>query len=235
MEWLAFAGSVIGGLIGGLFTFFGVKLTLNHQDKQKRSEEFKKQYDERPRLEIKEFKDLDHSDFRTKCDCDCLILKIESVSKKDNVFQFTYDKNALDSKNLCSVEYKFINTGKTEIDGICIVSNYQQTTSLIETEYRELLIENKTLLYEVWAKKRFIKPGDSVSIRICYLKEKVIPCLPTAAVSIYLQDINGNIWHQPLFCPTNETDNSTRIGYEEFKNHRSVKLALECFKNPYLW
>ena len=28
MDWLAFAGSILGGLIGGLFTFIGVRLTI---------------------------------------------------------------------------------------------------------------------------------------------------------------------------------------------------------------
>ena len=35
MDWLAFAGSILGGLIGGLFTFIGVSLTIKHEDKKK--------------------------------------------------------------------------------------------------------------------------------------------------------------------------------------------------------
>lgn len=38
MDWLAFAGSILSGLIGGLFTYFGVRLTLKHEmGKEKRS------------------------------------------------------------------------------------------------------------------------------------------------------------------------------------------------------
>lgn len=235
MEWIAFAGSVLGGLIGGLFTFFGVKLTLSHQDKQKRKEEMKKQYDERPRLELKDFKDFEHSSFRTKDDCDCLLLNIEKISKSDGKFCFSYDERALDKKNLCSVEYKFVNTGKTEIDGVCLVSNHQQTTCLVELEYTNFLIENKTIFYEAWAKKRFIKPGDYVTIRVSYLKDKIINPPISATIGLYMQDINGNLWHQPLFCPTKETDNSNRANYEDFKRLRDVRLSLECFDKPYLW
>ena len=28
MDWLGFAGSIVGGIIGGLFTFLGVKVTI---------------------------------------------------------------------------------------------------------------------------------------------------------------------------------------------------------------
>ena len=42
MDWLSFAGSIIGGLIGGLFTFVGVKLTIRHEDQKKFEEEHKR-------------------------------------------------------------------------------------------------------------------------------------------------------------------------------------------------
>lgn len=40
MDVLAFAGAIIGGLIGGIITFLGVKLTINHE-KNMREEEKK--------------------------------------------------------------------------------------------------------------------------------------------------------------------------------------------------
>ena len=38
MDWLAFAGSILGGLIGGLFTYFGVRLTLKHEKEKEKKE-----------------------------------------------------------------------------------------------------------------------------------------------------------------------------------------------------
>lgn len=35
MDWLAFAGSILGGLIGGLFIYLGVRLTLKHEWEKK--------------------------------------------------------------------------------------------------------------------------------------------------------------------------------------------------------
>lgn len=42
MEWLSFFGSIIGGLIGGLFTYFGVVLTIKQQEKNRKLEEEEK-------------------------------------------------------------------------------------------------------------------------------------------------------------------------------------------------
>lgn len=38
MDWLAFAGSILGGLIGGLFTYFGVRLTLKYEREKEKKE-----------------------------------------------------------------------------------------------------------------------------------------------------------------------------------------------------
>ncbi len=37
MDWLAFAGNILGGLIGGLFTYIGVRLTLNYEKEKERT------------------------------------------------------------------------------------------------------------------------------------------------------------------------------------------------------
>ena len=34
MDWLGFLGSIISGIIGGLFTFLGVKVTIKNDDKE---------------------------------------------------------------------------------------------------------------------------------------------------------------------------------------------------------
>ena len=52
MDWLAFAGSVLGGLISGLFTFIGVRLSISHDEYKRQRERIEKANDEKPRLEI---------------------------------------------------------------------------------------------------------------------------------------------------------------------------------------
>lgn len=234
--WIAFLGSVAGGIIGGLFTFIGVKLTLSHQDNEKRKEALKKDYDTRPRLELKEFKDLGDADVEDSSDLDCIVLRIENVEKDDKGrFHFQYDKNALSEDNLCCVEYTFLNTGGTEIDGICIVSDNPKDTAIFRRKDCPSFIKKEMLSYEAWSDRRFIKPRQQVTVKVCYVKGKVIVPFISSVATIYLQDINGNLWQQPLFCPCMEVENSTRVSYEEFKAKRDIKTALECFENPELW
>lgn len=46
MEWISFARIIIGGLIGGLFTYIGIKLTLSYNmEKESRERKAKKRDD----------------------------------------------------------------------------------------------------------------------------------------------------------------------------------------------
>ena len=56
----------------------------------------------------------------------------------------------------------------------------------------------------------------------------------SASVAIYMEDINGHLWHQPLFCPTNETKNSNRANYKEFrdKTHQLLHAHKLRFIHP---
>lgn len=240
MEWwgtllISIASAVIGALIGGYFTLLADKKKQNHDDLKDRKSELQKEYELRPRLELKKFKDLEHSKIESKSDFECLLLNFKDKKPFGESLFFIYDDKALDKKNLCCVEYEFINTGKTEIDSVYVVSNQPKTTSIIELENREPLIKNGFLHYEALSRKRFIKPGETISIKICYIGGQVIYSPVSSVAAIYMEDINGNLWHQPLFCPTSETENSNRTSRKDFNDNRDVKSAIECFKNPWMW
>ena len=240
MEWwatllISLASAVVSAIVTGFFTLGIERRKQGRIELQKQKEELQKQYEERPRLELKKFKDLEHGKIQSKCDCECLLLNIEKIEDDNGHFLFYYDDKALDLNNLCCVEYIFINTGKTEIDSICVVSTHPRTTSMIELDKRNYLFDYKTINYESWSSKRFIKPGESVSVKICYVKDKVMVSPISAVAAIYMEDINGHLWHQPLFCPTDEMENSNRANYKEFRDNKNVGLALDCFKDPSLW
>ncbi len=239
IEWwgtvlISIASAIVSGIITGLFTLYIERHKQKRQDLQRKKDELQKQYDTRPRLELKQFKDIEHGNVQSKSDCSCILLNFK-VIKKENKRYFLYDERALDLNNLCCVEYDFINTGKTEIESICLVSTHPRTTSMIELEKREFLIKNKTICYEAWSNKRFIKPGETVSIKISYIKNKLVMSPFSASAAIYMEDINGHLWRQPLFCPTDEIENSSRANYKEFRDNRNVGLAIDCFKDQSLW
>lgn len=234
MDWLGFVGSVIGGIIGGLFTFLGVKLTIKHDDEKKMEEEQKKIIEEKPRLEVVEFKEVGKHR-NTKSDMDVICLDIKDVNKTDRRLEFSYDEKALDKNNLVSCEYVLRNTGITEIDSICLISNFPKNMSVIELRNTEFLVNEKILNYEAWSDKRFIKSGEQIKLRVYFIEDQVIAGFLSASLAMYIQDINGSYWHQPLFVPTKETDNSKLSSRKEMKSYSDVESALKCFEGKAYW
>lgn len=238
MEWLAFAGSILGGLIGGLFTFIGVRLTIKHDEKQKHLEELKKADENKPRLEIINATDYEldvEKASKLHADVNAFALKIKSFSEIDGYPLFEYDYSSSE-KDLHCFEFKMKNTGLTEIEDVCITSNLPKDTGLLDYYSKEIYLDNKFLNYEVWSGKRYIKPGSTLKVRIIFPKDKiVVSILGSAIVNIWLRDVNGRVWHQPLFVDRKETEISRLSRPGEFKNARDIDAAIECFKKPYLW
>ena len=229
-------GAVIGALITSVVSWIINKQNLAHADKIEREKLLREEYEKRPRLELKSFKSLSEGDIDSPSDCECLLLKIEGITKKDDRLCFSFDDHSLDTGNLSCVEYVFTNTGKTEISDICLICNQQEDTSIFPLKYRAEYLATKMINYEVWSDKRSIKPGDTTTIKICYIKNKVDDSLlGSAMIGIYMLDINGNYWHQPLFCPNNETDNSNRVSFTDFKHYRDTDLAIKCFLGKEPW
>lgn len=222
---------VAGALAGGLFTLLIERKKSKNSFLVERQKELKDEYDKRPRLEIKEYKDIEEGGIHTDADLNCILLNFDNpIDNNGNLF-FSYDRLALEKDNLCCVEYVFENTGKTEIDDVCLVSTQPHTTSVTKLSSKDFLIENGILSYEAWSDKRFIKPGERISIKIYFLKNKIIASPVGSIVSIYMQDINGNLWRQELFCPIKEIENSTRASFVDFKTERNINSTLDFFKD----
>lgn len=236
MDWLGFVGSVIGGSIGGLFTYFGVKLTLRHEDKKKFEEERKQAIDKRPRLKLLSFKSAKEAKINSKADLNALMIHIDDVKLVENKrIRFYYDEKALDINNLVCLEYKFKNNGLTEIDDLSLVCNLPKDTAIIDMNQRETYIEEQFLNYTVWSDKRFIKPNETVTIKLYYIKDKAFIDLLSAPCVIYMRDINGRYWYQPLFVPPDNIDDSVLCSYKDFKDASDIDIAIKCFKGEMFW
>ena len=238
MDWLAFAGSVIGGLIGGLFTFFGVKLTIRHDEEKRRQEKIEKANKEKPRLEIISYKGFkDTAKIETiNNDCNVLALGILDFKEIDGRACFFYNQDALDNKNLVFVEYQFVNDGLTEIDDICITSNLPRSMSLIMYERKETYINEHFLNYDVWCNKRNIKPKDTFCLRVYYVKDQIpTTILRIPELIVWLRDVNGFVWEQILNAPTNEIETSKMSAGSKLRESRDIEKAIECFKKPIMW
>lgn len=238
MEWLSFFGSILGGLIGGIFTFLGVKITINNENKKTLEKKRDEKLKNKPRLEIVNKTEIKNysSKLKSKNELDVVVLKILNYDNNGSRPNFYYDEEVLNRENLCYKEYTFKNTGATEIDYICITTNLLKDTALFEFEHYEFFVKEKLLNYEAWSNKHFIKQGEDITVRLYYLKDKIIVSnIGSATITLWLRDINGNIWYQPLFIQNDFIDKSYESNNKEFKDSRDIETALHCFENPYLW
>ena len=238
MDWLTFAGSVIGGIIGGLFTFLGVRATIRHDDKKKQQGRIEKANQEKPRFEIESLLNFSKTKSLSQLnnDCNVLALSIKDFKLENGKACFFYDKKSLDTSNLVFVEYTFINTGLTEIEEICVSSNLQRWMSLVELERKDFYFNNHLLNYGVWANKRYIKHNESFKLRVYYVDGQI----PTTTFQcpeliVWLKDVNGFFWSQTLNAPFNEIEISKMTSYSELKESVNIKKAIECFIDPTLW
>jgi|GEM_PF-2020837 len=240
-------GSIIGGIISGLFTFLGVALTLRHQEKVRlRNEKLmdekknKDTFDSRPRFEITSHQPLkDRLEVKNvnKTDLDVFIAKIENVKNDDGRLWFDYDQKILTRSNWTSVVYLLQNIGKTEIDHIYISSGLPKNVAMFDAKNQEVdyFVKNGLLNYSVILEK-FCKPGESIKLTINYLIEKVVVSnLGSAMIKIWMIDINGKYWAQPLFAPENKIYNSFRTSSGDLRTEAFIDEALKCFENPMLW
>ena len=238
MEWLAFFGSVLGGLIGGLFTFFGVYLTIRHDEKKDHQAKIEKANQEKPRLEIVSYKDFKNT-AKIKSpnyDCNVLALGISDFKEIDGRAHFFYNEAALDNKNLVFIEYQFVNNGLTEIEDICVSSNLPRFMSLIEFEKKDVYIKEHFLNYGVWSYSRYIKSKETFKLRVYYVKDQIpMTLLQSPELIIWLRDVNGFVWSQTLNAPFSEIEISRMSSGSRLRESIDIKKAIECFIDPRMW
>ena len=108
--------------------------------------------------------------------------------------------------------------------------------SLIELERKEFYITKKLLNYGVWSNKRYIKPGQTLKLRVYYIKEQIIVSnLGTPVLTIWLNDINGRYWSQLLASPSQQIEISRYRKYSEFRESIDIDKSIECFIDPRMW
>lgn len=147
--------SILGGLVGGLFTFLGVFITIRHDKaKEKRKEQqlqLHKQelvLKDKPCLEIIDFKDIHPYCEDDQVDVSLLLCKIDT--KRTLIYESGID----DCSNWTSVEYLLKNTGKTEIDHMYF-SSMMRNVSILEESHCELYHNNNLLNIYVLLEKKY--------------------------------------------------------------------------------
>jgi hypothetical protein len=209
--------------------------------------EKKELFQDRPELEIVEYKNYikrTKYGLKKQCDIEIFVAHIDSheiVGKgKYASVHFNYRKEDFNPDDRCCVIYTLKNVGKTDIASLDVICNLPRDTSFFPTNNSlkdDMLYKwagNNLINYSVCGNRK-IRVGETVTIKVCYHKDRIITPRAGVASSIGIIDVNGNCWAQSFYIPYDYIDYSYRISDCELKELCDTDKAIECFKNPWLW
>lgn len=187
--------SIIGGLLGGLFTFLGIKLTLNNEKKFKDEEKRLKIIDENLQIvKNRPILDLTTQKTNVEMECNVFLLPIENyklINFTDIEYVFTTDyKN-----NDIWYEYSLF---------LKNIGNKKITRAFITTDNDEILLYGESDIYnwnllKHYYNHRVLFQGDLKKNSICKISvhyPKTNNHLKDICFNIYFEDENGNFWKQ---------------------------------------
>ena len=120
--------SILGGLVGGLFTFLGVLITITYErskgvkeERRRQKEKEEEQIKARPRLEIQEYSYFD-GERVDDVDLEVVMASIKDFKDIGRVC-FKYNPDVINKEKWVSVDYVLKNIGATEIDHLYLITN----------------------------------------------------------------------------------------------------------------
>ena len=238
---IAIISAVAGGIVTLLTTLALDKRKEKREDRLEAKKLQREAFQNRPEMQIVDFKDYivrTGYGVKQKCDIELFVAHIETVTvegkKKRAIVHAHYKEEHLNPDEWCCVMYTFKNAGKTDISSVDIFWHSQQSSCIFPTGIVRQCAEGNLLNYSYCYDKK-IRAGETVSLKICYYKDAIIPGLFSASMSIGMIDDNGRYWTQPLFAPQNKLYDSRAISPKEYIEQTRTILAEECFKKPWLW
>lgn len=233
--------AIIGAIAGSITTF--ILSTFSNRRKEKRDdqralkEKSEMAFIDRPEFSISSYKDYSsRPGYGTKqaCDINVLVAHIESTIVNGDVVDAIYRKEDFNPDAWCCVIYTLKNAGKTDISNLYIISTHKRDTVIFPLDSAQKFASHAVLNYsECYDKK--IRTGESITIKICYNKDRIISGLFSASLCIAMEDSNGRHWFQPLWAPDNKVYDSHQTTYKEYREALLPHAAEECFKKPWLW
>lgn len=231
---------VVSAILGGLVTFY-VTLLINKRKerldkKEKKDQEQKIAFVNRPEMAIVDYKDYISRigyGIKQKNDIEIYMAHIDNISINNNLY-VSYDMNQFDPKDWCCVIYTFENKGKTDISYLDVICTYKKDTVIFPCSRAKEYAATQSLNYS-WGYDKKIRVGETVTLKICYHKDKIACSMSSANMEIGMEDSLGVKWCQPLFAPYNKIYDSYRISAKDYKTLIDINDAVECFKNPQMW
>ena len=213
--------SALGGLIGGLFTYLGVRMTIKNDNKLKKQEicEQNKEKNKQVVANRPEFKVVENKNAKSEAEIYVLPYIEPKLISQEQIY-FNYDKLKLNDDFWGCKEVVICNCGKTTIE-----------TGFLELEYKSGV--NIYSKYELaawkqmpWMKNYYsdmqtlpswIHPNECVKLKIYYPKK--IKQLADITFNCYMIDEDGNTWFQDVVNLKTDGNKSTYVSPQAYTLH----------------
>lgn len=227
-----FLATIIGIVLGWLLNFIST-MYFHKKDKHEKQQELnrkekQKHFENKPELYICK------EDEQQNADIEIFLAPFQTKYDKNNNYEIVYSKNLKNKKNH---EYKDVtvkNIGKSDINSLDIISTDKRVLSLISYDNLDNLLDNKYVWYN-YCYDRKIRPGNRITIRIYYEKDKYPYMLFSSTLAFLFEDQNHNNWEQPFFYEQEKVYPPHFISYKEYRQKITTDDAYDCFEKPWLW
>ena len=209
-------GGIIAAVITGLFTLLIAIRKERKKDLKERQREREKRFKNRPEFAVVNYKNyLSHVGYgiKQKCDIELFVAHMEELDKDNYVGKFR--AKDLNPSEWCCVIYTLKNLGKTDVVALSLITTCKKDTCIFPCAYvKELASRGMPSYLEFYDKK--IRVGETVTIKLCYHKDRIVTGHISATMFIALEDCNKNYWYQPFFSPKNKLYDSYEVDGEEY-------------------
>lgn len=203
--------SLLGGLIAGLFTFLGVKMTISHEKKAHETD-LKIKQEEQHKKEIEKTFERNKRIIRTRPEMTiskaggsikkveevCLLPYIKPKLFDEKEIYFDYPEDIYNEEYWDKYEFILQNTGKREITSAFLQVPYKSSFNI----YSKLVLMNwrsaynKNYYRDVYALPSYIQPNEKIKVIVYF--PKTVPQLKEEGLDLYFYDEDNNYWYQSL-------------------------------------
>ena len=203
--------SLLGGLIGGLFTFLGVKMTLTHE-RNLHNEDKKLREEEQHKKEIAKTIERNKRIILTRPEMTlsksngsikkvgevCLLPYYEPELIDEKRIKFIYPDDIFKEEYWDKYEFILQNTGKREIISAFLQVPYKSGFNM----YSKIVLMNWQNSYitnyysDIYLLPSYIRPNEKIKIIVYF--PKIMQEFREAGLDLYFYDEDNNYWFQRL-------------------------------------
>ena len=158
---------------------------------------------------------------------------VKVINNKTDV-EFHYSKDVLNKKKYSHLKFYLKNIGNADINQLEICATAQKNTMLCQVDDIKVFTENKLVNYSYLFDRKIMKE-KAVMIDIAYLPDSKICNTFSSELLLIFRDSYGNLYEQPFFLQQKNLYEPRSITHKEYNIYTKPDIAIECFKNPWLW